>query len=125
MSKIGLMDVKKALRDSRFRLTLPASMNNEVNEYLNNPGCPCHVPFFKKILKECKEQLQKYFPSQEIMDEQEEVVKLAQNDWSVINCHIDELEEKLKKLGPGRFQLDVARYLDQVTVVINRLEHIF
>lgn len=124
-SKISLIDVKKALKDSRFRLTLPKEMDKDVEEFLNNPGCACHVPLYKKVIKDCKEQLEKYYPTLEIPDQEEELKKLSENHWSVINCHIDELEKKLSKLGPGRKQLDVARWEDQVTVVVNDLDIIF
>lgn len=124
-NKISLIDVKKALKDSRFRLTLPKEMDKDVEEFLNNPGCACHVPLYKKVIKDCKEQLEKYYPTLEIPDQEEELKKLSENHWSVINCHIDELEKKLSKLGPGRKQLDVARWEDQVTVVVNDLDIIF
>ena len=123
--KISLMDVKKALKDSRFRLTLPKEMEKEVDEFLNNPGCACHIPLYRKVVKDCKEQLRKYYPNLEVPDHDEEVKKLAENNWSVISCHIDELEKRLSKLGPGRKQLDVARWEDQVTVVVNDLDIIF
>lgn len=125
MKKISIIDVKNALKDSRFRLTLPKEMEKELDEFLDNPGCACHVPLYRKILSECKEQLQKYFPNTEIPDHDEELKRLAENTWTVINCHIDELEKKLSKLGPGRKQLDVARWEDQVTVVVNELDVIF
>ena len=123
--KISLLDVKKALKDSRFRLTLPKKMEKEVDEFLNNPGCACHIPLYRKVVKDCKEQLRKYYPNLEVPDHDEEVKKLAENNWSVISCHIDELEKRLSKLGPGRKQLDVARWEDQVTVVVNDLDIIF
>ncbi len=125
--KISLLDVKAALKDSRFRLSLPKSMEKEINEFLNNPGCPCHMSLYRKVLKDCKEQLKKYYPNYEVDEtvEMQEVKKAAENNWSVINCHIDELEKELKKLGPGRKQMDVARYEDQVTVIINDLGMVF
>jgi hypothetical protein len=104
---------------------LPKEFEKEINEFLNNPGCPCHVPFYKKILKNCVEQLEKYYPSSEIPDPDEEIKQLAENNWTVINCHIDELEKKLRKLKPGRKQMDLARYEDQVTVIINELDIIY
>jgi hypothetical protein len=125
VNKIGILDVKNALKDSRFRLTLPKEMEKDLDEFLNNPGCACHVPLYRKILKECKDQLQRYFPNMEITDQEEELRKLSENTWTVINCHIDELEKKLSKLGPGRKQLDVARFEDQVTVVVNELDIVF
>jgi hypothetical protein len=125
MTKISLLDVKKALKDSRFRLSLPKEFEKDVEEFLDKPGCGCHVPLYKKILKECKEQLKNYFPNLEIADQTVELEKLAENNWTIINCHINELETKLNSLPPGRKQLDVARYEDQVTVVINDLDIIF
>ena len=119
------MDIKKALKDSRFRLTLPKDMEKDVEGFLNNPGCACHVPLYKRVAKECKEQLQKYYPNMEVPNEDEELKRLSENHWLVINCHIDELERKLSKLGPGRKQIDVARYGDQVTVVVNELDIFF
>jgi hypothetical protein len=124
-TKIGLAEIKKALKDSRFRLTLPKEMEKDVEGFLNNPGCACHVPLYKRVAKECKEQLQKYYPNMEVPNEEEELKKLSENHWLVINCHIDELERKLSKLGPGRKQIDVARYGDQVTVVVNELDILF
>lgn len=124
-NRITLADIKKALKDSRFRLTLPKEMEKEVDGFLDNPGCACHVPLYKKIAKECRDQLQKYYPSLEVPEEEDEIKRLSENHWSVINCHIDELQSKLSKLGPGRKQLDVARWEDQVTVVINELDFVF
>lgn len=123
--KISLPDVKRALKDSRFRNTLPKEMEKDLEEFLNNPGCACHVPLYRRIVKECKEQLQRYYPDLEVPNQEEELNKLAENNWSVINCHIDELETRLSKLGPGRKQLDVARWEDQVTVVVNDLDILF
>jgi hypothetical protein len=125
MSKITILDVKSALKDSRFRLTLPKEYEKDIDEYLKNPNCPCHVPLYKKIIKECKEQLERYYPGREISSIQEEVSRIAENQWQVINCHIDELEPNLRKLGPGRKQISMARYEDQITIVVNHLDIVF
>lgn len=125
MAKISIKDVKSALRDSRFRSTLPKEMSGDIDGFLNNPGCPCHIPLYRRILKECPEQLLKYYPGMEPPDPQEEVASLAENHWRVINCHVDELEARLAGLGPGRKQIDVARWQDQVTVVVNELDFVF
>lgn len=123
--KITINDVKKALKDERFRSILPKEMEKELISFMDNPGCACHLPLYRKIMKDCKEQLSKYYPGMQVPDTDEELVKMAENHWTVINCHIDELEKRLNKLGPGRKQLDVARYQDQVTVVVNDLDLIF
>lgn len=123
--KLTINDVKKALRDERFRSTLPAEMEGELKEFLGNPGCACNIPLYRKIMNECQEQLSRYYPGVLLPEKDEDIKKMAENHWIVINCHIDELEKKLSRLGPGRKQLDVARYQDQVTVVVNDLDLIF
>lgn len=123
--KITINDIKKALRDDRFRQTLPKEMDKDVHEFLGNPGCACHLPLYRKIMKDCGEQLARYYPGHAVPDVDKDLEIMAENHWTVINCHVDELEKKLNKLGPGRKQLDVARYQDQVTVVINDLDIIF
>jgi hypothetical protein len=125
MKKIGLPDVKLALKDGRFRDSLPKTLESDLIKYLQNPGCPCNVPFYRKLLKEAKETLLDYFQGGEIVEEQEEIKKLAENQWQVINCNISELESKLRSLPPGRKQIAVTRYEDQVTVVVNELNIIF
>jgi hypothetical protein len=121
------MEIKKALlTDGRFRESLPTSLKEEVIKFLANPGCPsCSVPLVRRILNDCPDILRQYFVGREIAEPNEEIKKLAQNNWSVINCHIDELEDKMKKLSPGRKQIAVARYNDQVTVIVNELDLIY
>ena len=55
----------------------------------------------------------------------EQVSKLSQNNFSIINCSITELESKLRSLSPGRKQIAISRYEDQVTVVINELDFVY
>lgn len=126
MSKpIGLMDVKQALRDSRFRDSLPQSFQNDVQKYLNNPGCACNIPIYRKVMTEARQQLQEYYPNRSVTNIEEEASKLAENHWRVINCHKNELEAELRKLPSGRKQIAVTRFEDQVTVVVNELDVIF
>ena len=123
MKKINLMDIKQALKDSRFREILPKDL--DIQQYLKNPGCACNAPLYKRILQECKPQLQEYFPGRIIADIDEELKQLAQNHWQVINCHINDLETELRKLSDGRKQVTVARYEDQITAVINHIEILY
>lgn len=122
---IGLLDIKQALRDSRFRESLPASFKEDIQKYLQNPSCACNVPIYKRVLAEATEQLQKYFPNRSIANLEEEAKKLAENNFSVINCHIDELESRLRKLPIGRKQIAVTRFEDQVTVIVNELDILY
>lgn len=123
--KVNLLQVKKALKDAEFRKMLPDEYQNEVTEFIKNPGCPCHLDFLRKVLRNCKDQLRRYFPGKEIHDEEKEVEKLMQNHWTVINCTADELQDKLRKLPPGRKQISVARYENQITLIVNELDIVF
>lgn len=114
-----------ALRDHRFRETLPSELKEDLEKYLQNPGCACNTPFYKKLMLNCKDQLSAYYPNRAVADLQEEAQKLAQNNFSVINCNIDELEGKLKKLPSGRKQIAVTRFEDKVTVIINEIDVVY
>lgn len=122
MKKVSLLDVKQALMDGRFRERLPDELSGELKKFMDNPGCACNHPFYKKVMKTAKEQLAAYFPTKLPTDPEELEERPMQNQWSVINCHIDELRDRLEKLPPGRKQLDIARWQDQVTIVINELD---
>jgi len=122
---VTLMDVKQALRDSRFRESLPSYFNEDMQKWQQNPGCACNVPLYKKIMTDAKEQLKEYYPNKTIVSLEEDAKKLADNNFSVINCHIDELEDKLKKLGIGRKHIAVCRYEDQVTAIVNELDYLY
>lgn len=126
--RITIHDVKQALLDDRFRLSLPEELSEDVQKFLKNPGCGCNHSIYLNVMRKASKQIMDYFPNKEEPNPKEveqEIEKLSTNDWQVINCHIHELAEKLRKLGPGRKQLEIARYQDQVTVVINHLEGIY
>lgn len=123
--KISALDVKEALLDRRFREALPESLLPDVQKFMNNPGCACNHPIYRKVMREATEQLAKYFPSKETVDVDEEERRLSRNEWTVFSCHIDELQARLRKLPPGRKMIEVARWQDQVTVVVNELDQSF
>ena len=122
---IGLADVKQALRDERFRKNLPENFSEDVKKFLNNPGCGCNISLYKKILKDAKENLKEYFPNKEIEDLDTTFQKISKNNFRVINCDVNELEQKLQSLGPGRKQLAVARFEDKITLIINELDIVY
>lgn len=122
---IALIEVKQALKDERFRKELPVEFNEDLQKFLQNPGCACNLGFYRRILSEAKHVLERYFPGRKVADLEEETKKLAENHFSVINCHVDELEEKLRKLPNGRKQIAISRYEDTVTVVVNELDLIY
>jgi len=122
-NKITLLDIKQAMRDSRFRDSLPQEFQEEfredVQKYLKNPSCKCNTPIYLKVIKECKKQVQEYYPNKEIVIPEDEIEQA--NHWTVINCSINELEKKLKQLNPIQKQISMARYQDQITVLINEM----
>jgi hypothetical protein len=122
---ISLLDIKTAMKDENFRSKLPESLNPEVQKFINNPSCSCNVPLYKKIIKEAKDQVLEYFPGKTVMSQEEEAEQLAKNNWRVVSCSIGDLEKEMKKLPAGRKQISMSRFEDQVTVIINELDHIF
>lgn len=122
MRKITIHDVKQALLDHRFRKTLPDELGADVDKFLSNPGCNCNHTIYRKIMQEAAPQLREYYPSKEPQTEEEMDSKKSTNSWTVINCSTNELAERLRRLPPGRKQIDIARWQDQVTVVVNELE---
>ena len=116
------MDVKQALTDGRFRDTLPLEVRDDVVKYLHCPSCAANINFYRKILNTCKKQLSEYFPNKQFFNEEEHITELTINNWSVINCHIQELEGKLRALPKGRKQVAVCRWEDQCTAIINELD---
>ena len=122
---ISLLDIKTAMKDETFRSKLPESLNPEVQKFINNPSCSCNVPLYKKIIKEAKDQVLEYVPGKTVMSQEEEAEQLAKNNWRVVSCSIGDLEKEMKKLPAGRKQISMSRFEDQVTVIINELDHIF
>jgi hypothetical protein len=111
------------MADPRFRDSLPPEFAEDVKKYLENPTCKCNHPIYIRVATKCKKNLKEYFPSMAMTDEIEKSIESSfVNTWSVINCHVDDLEQHLKKLPLGRKQLAVARSEDQVTVVVNELD---
>lgn len=122
-SQIRFHDVKAALHDARFRDTLPPALIPDVQKFLRNPGCACNAPIYRKVLQHCPDQLKLYFPSKAYVPPDEEEPDPQRNRWSVINCHVDELDARIKLLHKiGRKQIAIARHEDQVTVLINDLD---
>lgn len=114
---LSLLDVKQALLDSRFREILPEELLPDVQKFLSNPGCGCNHPIYRKVMKVAAKQLNDYFPNKEIVTVPEE--KTTQDEWQVINCNINDLQNQLRRLPPGKHNIEVARYQEQVTVVVH------
>lgn len=124
--RVTVHDIKQALLDERFRNSLPEDLQEDVQKFLKNPGCACNHPIYVNVMRKASKQVAEYFPSKETPEEaeMERQSRYSNNHWQVINCSIHELEQRLRDLGTGRKQLDIARYQDQITVVVNHLEGI-
>lgn len=122
MNKISIKEVQEALKDTNFRRSLPPELNEDVIKYEKNPNCPCNLPIYRNILKYASQQLKDRYPNQEVINPDIDLPPLVKNNWSVINCSVEQLESKLKELGVGRLQIAVARWEDQVTVIVNELD---
>lgn len=123
--RINIHDVKQALLDERFRNTLPEDLKEDVQNFLKNPTCACNSPIYINVMRKARQQLIEYFPTKETPTDEEikkETEQQTINNWQVINCGIHELSEKLRGLGTGRKQIDIARWQDQVTVIVNHLD---
>jgi hypothetical protein len=125
--RVSVHDIKQALLDERFRASLPAELGEDVQNFLKNPGCACNNPIYLKVMRKASKQISDYFPAKDSdpAEMEREIEKLSRNEWQVINCHINDLTAELRKLGAGRKQLDIARWQDQVTVVVNHLEGVY
>jgi hypothetical protein len=126
--KVNIHDIKQALLDERFRSSLPPELNEDVQKFLKNPGCACNHPVYMNVMRKAGKEIANYFPMKETPSPEEAekaLERFAKNEWQVINCSVQDLAAELKKLPPGRKQLDVARWQDQVTVVVNHLEDIY
>lgn len=120
--KISLLEIKKALKDSRFREKLPPYLKNEVIKFLSNPSCACNAPLYRKIATECGELLRQYYPNKEIGEEVIKEIDKEDGSWMVINCHVNELENNLRKIKYTKTNIAVARYEDQVTVIVKEIQ---
>lgn len=120
--KITLQEIKKALKDSRFREKLPSYLQSEVIKFLSNPSCACNAPLYKKIVNECSNLLVEYYPNREVGKELIEEISKEEGSWMVINCHINELENNLRKIKYTKTNIAVARYEDQVTVIVKEIQ---
>lgn len=121
--KVSIQEVKEALRDSKFRLSLPEELKDDIRKYEQNPNCPCNLEIYRKILKVGSKQLREYYPGKEVVNPDTELPPLQENRWNVINCTVDELEDHLKKAAAfGRKQIFVARYQNEATLIINDLD---
>jgi hypothetical protein len=124
-NQVTVADIKEALKNDEFRRALPSNLQDDVQKFLSNPNCSCNMKIYQRILQEAETNVKAYFPNKSIVSTQQVMETVMQNNWIVINCHINNLEEELKKLKTGRKQISMGRYEDKVTVIVNELEVVY
>lgn len=97
----------------------------DVQKFLQNPNCSCNMRIYQNVLQHAEEQVRQYFPNKKYVSPQTTLDTIMQNSWIVINCNVRNLEDELKKLKHGRKQIAMARYGDEVTVIVNELEAVY
>ena len=123
--KLGAIEIKQAIMaDQRFRDMFP-ELKQDIDAIIKNPTCACNRAMLEKFFQ-FRDRLETYFPNRIIETVEETTTKLSKNNWKVINCHVNELENLLRKFAPTiRRQLAVARYQDQATVILNEIPELF
>lgn len=124
-NQVSVSDIKEALKNEEFRRALPVHLHDDVQKFLSNPNCSCNMKIYQRILQEAETNVKAYFPNKSIVSTQQVMETVMHNNWTVINCNINNLEEELKKLKTGRKQITMGRFEDQVTVIINELEMVY
>lgn len=115
--EINQEKIKKALLDSKFRSLYP-ELKKEIDQWIENPGCKCNIPLYNTILSDIS-RLKLYFGQESVVTEPILEIPGQVNHWSIFNGHIDKLNDYLQSLSPGPKQIAIARWQDQVTVIVN------
>lgn len=118
MTEIKIASIKKALRSHGFRNNYP-ELKEDIDAYIKNPDCKCNIPLYNAILSDLP-RLKKWFGEEAVVVEpplSEEPDQI--NQWQVFNCHIDDLESFMQGLSHGPKQIAIARFEDQITIIVN------
>jgi len=123
---VTMMDVRAALRDGRFIDQFP-ELSGLVGRYKTQKHCgSCGVELARAIIERFPDRVREYFPGRDVLAPREEVAAVAATeDFEVINCHVGELEARLRKLRPGvKKFVSPARWQDQITVIVHYLGYV-
>ena len=124
MSKpiITAEDLKRASKKGDFRKLFP-ELRAQFDGYIQKPGCGHCAAQLISGLMGFQDRLQTYFGEVDFdVAPPESFDPVGAMNFSVINCSIPELEDRLNALPVAAYQITVARYEDQVTAIINRLD---
>ena len=114
MNNLTISDIRQAIWDKRFQELFP-EYQERIQQFIKDPGCACHTPFLHTFFQH-KDRLKKYFPTKNI------VLPEIRNDWSVLNCHIEEADKNLKSYPKTKRMIAAARWQNQLTVILNDIQ---
>lgn len=123
MKPVGMMDIRQALRDERFRGQFP-ELAGPMAKYAANTGCgTCAVSLVREILAKFPERVREYFPGREVMTAEAATAAPAvaprRGEWAVYDGPCAGLEAWLRKRPPhAPSQVAVARWEDQCTAAV-------
>ena len=109
----------KALHNPKFRQILAGDYTEELQSFDKDPNCLCHHKFYRLIATKEVEAFRRFYPE---LGELETSNELREDNWHVINCSVEDVLDQLRKLPPGKKQVALARYEDQVTIVVNEFD---
>jgi hypothetical protein len=105
MKTMTMIEIKERLAsDAAFRSLFP-EYKEEIDDFLLDTSCACHASLYRKISK--------------VYDEKIHNRKFV---FKVINCHTDELEEILQTIPKNSKIESMARYENQITIIIRFLQ---
>jgi hypothetical protein len=114
--------LKSACKKGEFRKLFP-ELRAQFDAYIQKPGCGHCAAKLISGLMNYPDKLRTFFGEVEFdVVVPESFDPVVATNFSVINCSVHELEDRLNALPAATYQITVARYEDQVTVVINRLD---
>lgn len=115
-------ELKRAAKKGDFRSQFP-ELRGEFDDFISKGGCAHCAKKMIEGLMQYEDRLFEYFGDVILaIDPPESFDPVGDNNFTVINCGVHELEDKLNALPPAAYQITAARYEDKVTVVINRLD---
>lgn len=121
--------LEKQFFTPQFRDLFP-DMAEKFSEYFKNPSCPCNYGLVQHVVSDGT-ALERWFKRPVMLDDNLRAMseKLmmrhgpgGQREFWVLNTTTDKLQSELDSLPPGPKTFAIARWQDQVTVVIQDLE---
>ena len=122
MIRITAELLKKQFYDPAFRALFP-DLGEHFSKFFQKPGCKCNGYLYIQIIKNL-DKLTEWFGQDIELDQVLSGMVAGKNEWTVISGTIDEMEDILNALPRGPKTFAVARWENQLTIVIRDLDQI-